>query len=43
LGEIIQQVNEDEILIQQNLSLDELIKIRRTYQFWKDADNFEIK
>ncbi|MEY2830220.1 MAG: hypothetical protein RIQ33_2078 [Bacteroidota bacterium] len=42
LGEIMEQVSNDDIIIQQKIVLDELIKIRRTYQFWQDADEFEI-
>jgi omega-amidase len=42
LGEIVKQVADEDKIIQQNLLMDELIKIRRAYQFWQDADEFEI-
>jgi omega-amidase len=41
MGEILQQVSHDEKIIQQTIEADELIKYRRTYQFWKDADGIQ--
>jgi predicted amidohydrolase len=43
LGETLFQMPHQEIVHTQTLSADDLIKTRRTYQFWKDADNFLVK
>ena len=41
-GEIMIRESNDEKLISAELSMEELIAFRRTYQFWKDADNFDL-
>jgi omega-amidase len=41
-GEIIARATNEEKIISAELSIDELIAFRRTYQFWKDADEFNL-
>ncbi len=41
-GEIMICESNDEKIIFAELSMEELIAFRRTYQFWKDADNFDL-
>ncbi len=42
LGDIIFRQADEEKIFTATLSKDELIAGRRTYQFWKDADDFEL-
>lgn len=42
LGEKLAENTKEETILSAELSMEKLIQIRRTYQFWKDADNFEI-
>ncbi len=42
LGEKLAENSKEETVLHAELSMEKLIHIRRTYQFWKDADNFEL-
>ena len=41
-GEIIFQKTNEQNIFNSELSMDELIAFRRTYQFWQDADAFHL-
>jgi predicted amidohydrolase len=43
LGEKLAENSKDEIILYAELSMEQLIHVRRTYQFWRDADDFSIK
>jgi omega-amidase len=42
LGECLFQQADEECMPTVSLSMDELIATRRTFQFWKDADEFQL-
>jgi predicted amidohydrolase len=42
LGEKLAEASHEETMLHAELSMEKLIQIRRTYQFWRDADEFSI-